>query len=234
VADALEILLERQEADIGAALLLPNATRSAAIEANRAIRSASMMPALDRYAGVVYDGLDAQGLSTAARRCARRSVLIFSGLFGVLRASEPVPVYRVPAKAVLPGIGVVGTFWRPILDVVVPDLLDRGPIIDLRSADYAAMWRHSDGAESVITVRILSPNPRGGYAVISYPSKHGKGRLAAGLLERQAHGEPVRVAEDIVETWVRIGGRDGDVAVNRGRSTVELRTYTASVVGRGR
>ncbi len=56
------------------------------------------MPALDRYAGIVYDGLFLQPLSEAARAVADREVLIFSGLFGVLRGGDPVPAYRVPGQ----------------------------------------------------------------------------------------------------------------------------------------
>ena len=52
-----------------------------------------------------------------------------------------VPDYRVPAKATLPGIGVAATFWRPVLGVTVPALLAPGLVVDLRSSDYAAMWR---------------------------------------------------------------------------------------------
>jgi cytoplasmic iron level regulating protein YaaA (DUF328/UPF0246 family) len=159
-------------------------------------------PALDRYAGVVYDGLGVPDLEPAAQRLAGREILVFSGLFGVVRGDEAIPDYRVPAKSVLPGIGIAGTFWRPVLDGALPALLGRGPIVDLRSSDYAAMWRPGrDLAERVVTVRVLSRLPSGEWGVISYNSKFAKGRLAAALVRRRAAGRPVTGVEDVAAAW---------------------------------
>lgn len=81
----------------------------------------------------------------------------------MLRGDEPVPLYRVPAKAALPGLGTAGSFWRHALLPVVPELLGSGLVVDLRSTDYASMWRpDARRAHRVVTVRVLSPAPRGG------------------------------------------------------------------------
>ena len=40
------------------------------------------MPAIERYRGVVYDGLAVDSLPDSARSAADHSVLIFSGLLG--------------------------------------------------------------------------------------------------------------------------------------------------------
>jgi cytoplasmic iron level regulating protein YaaA (DUF328/UPF0246 family) len=141
-------------------------------------------------------------------------VWVFSGLFGVVRGDEAVPLYRVPAKAVLPGVGVVGTYWRPRLDVMLPQLLrGRGPIIDLRSSDYAAMWRPRGAlAERTINVRVLSPLPGGGTGVVSYPSKLAKGQLAAALVQRAAAGDAIVDIDDVAAAWLAAGGSDADIA----------------------
>jgi len=112
VLRALDRLLDAGEADAARALLLPDSVAAEALRDNRRLRTAPTMPALDRYAGVVYDGLFLQPPSEPARAVAHRELLIFSGLFGVLRGGDPVPPYRVPAKAALPGLGVLATFWR--------------------------------------------------------------------------------------------------------------------------
>ncbi|HTZ45825.1 MAG TPA: peroxide stress protein YaaA [Jatrophihabitans sp.] len=210
VLAALAALVDRPDA--AAALLLPPSVAEAALATNRRAADAPTRPALQRYAGVVYDGLAVAGLSEAALRRARTGLLIFSGLLGVSRGGDPVPDYRVPAKAVLPGLGIAGTYWRPRLATVLPALLDRGPIVDLRSSDYAAMWKPRPGsaeADRLIGVRVLSATPAGRLAVVSYPSKLAKGRLAAALLERQAAGEPVTGADDVLTAWAKLGGRDG-------------------------
>ncbi|MGH8861270.1 MAG: peroxide stress protein YaaA, partial [Jatrophihabitantaceae bacterium] len=195
VLDALGRLLAGPRRPAVRALLLPPAAVDAALAADAAARTGGTLPALRRYAGVVYDGLASAGLDGTEHRLAARSTLIFSGLLGVVRGDEPVPDYRVPAKAVLPGIGVAGTFWRPVLDEVLPILLGRGLVIDLRSSDYVAMWRPRGAlAERVVQVRVLSPLPGGGRGVVSYPSKFAKGRLAAALVRRAAAGGAVRTA----------------------------------------
>ncbi|MDT4945583.1 MAG: uncharacterized protein QOH14_2316 [Pseudonocardiales bacterium] len=206
----LRALGELVAADAGAAaaaLLLPPGVARDALAANSGVPDAPSMPALRRYSGVVYDGLALDTLTPAAQRVAARCALIFSGLLGVVRGDEPVPAYRVPAKAVLPGIGVVGTFWRPVLDDVLPAVLGTGLVVDLRSSDYAAMWRPRGAlAERMLRVRVLSPVPRGGHGVVSYSSKLAKGRLCAALATRLASGGSVATAEDVAEAWLSAGG----------------------------
>ena len=243
VSNALaELLAAADRATIAAALALPESAVDAALDDNSRITTAPTMPALDRYSGVVYDGLGAAELSPAARRVANKAVLVFSGLFGVVRGGEPTPPYRVPAKAVLPGLGVVGTYWRRQLAPAMAELVDSGVVIDLRSADYSAMWQPrgavSDGPSGpgiqVISVRLLSPKPDGSYGVISYPSKYYKGRLAAALLERAATGDGADSADDVLQAWNDLGELDGCVRRVRGKVEVELRTRSATVVGSAR
>lgn len=199
VAAALATTVTRPDAaDI---LQLPAAGAAEELAHDAAVADAPRRPALDRYAGVVYAGLDAATLTPAARKRAGSTVLIFSGLFGVVRGDEPVPRYRVPASSSLPGLGVLSTFWKPVLTEVMPDLL-HGLVVDLRSTDYAAMWKAPAGA---LTVRVLSVRPQGPPKVISYDSKLGKGRLARALVGAAG---PVRTADDVVAAWLAAGGTD--------------------------
>jgi cytoplasmic iron level regulating protein YaaA (DUF328/UPF0246 family) len=191
------------------ALLLPGGVALDALKANAAVLDSPTMPALRRYAGVVYDGLGFGTLTAPEQRLAGRSSLVFSGLFGVVRGDETIPAYRVPAKAVLPGLGIASTFWRPLLAEVLDDRLRRGLVIDLRSTDYAAMWRPNRSmAQRVIAVRVLSPAPRGGHAVISYNSKFAKGLLARALVQRVVAGGAVTDPDDIAAAWASCGGVD--------------------------
>jgi cytoplasmic iron level regulating protein YaaA (DUF328/UPF0246 family) len=211
--DALDTLLAGPVDAAISALHQPPAALADAVAANRAVRHAPTTPALRRYTGVVYAGLDVPALDPAARRLAGRSALIFSGLWGVVRGDEPVPVYRVPANATLPGVGRVCTYWRPALDGYLPALLGGGPVIDLRSSDYAAMWRpRGELARRTITVRVLSPLPKGGHGVVSYHSKFAKGRLAAALLTRAAHGAAPRTAHDVLAAWTETTGERGELS----------------------
>lgn len=210
VLNSLARLLTTSEA--ATALLLPPSIAEQAISQNRQVINSATMPAMRRYTGVVYDGLDIDRLSAAAQTLAGRQLMIFSGLFGILRGAEPVPAYRVPAKASLPDIGIAGSFWRPRLAELLPPMLGRsGLVLDLRSTDYAAMWQaapQSGIADRLLTVRVLTAKQDGRLAVISYTSKLAKGQLAAALLERSAAGQPVRCANDIADVWAGLGGRD--------------------------
>jgi cytoplasmic iron level regulating protein YaaA (DUF328/UPF0246 family) len=206
---ALQQLVSGDPRTAAAALLLPDGVAADALAANATVLDAPTTRALHRYAGVVYDGLGFAQLSPVEQRLAGRSTQIFSGLFGLVRGDEPVPTYRVPAKAVLPGLGVASTFWRRVLTEVLDRTLRRGLIVDLRSSDYAAMWRPSrDVVGRVVAVRVLSPAPRGGHAIISYNSKFAKGRLAAALIRRQVAGSPVESADDVAAAWRDCGGVD--------------------------
>ncbi|WP_375492519.1 peroxide stress protein YaaA [uncultured Jatrophihabitans sp.] len=208
--DALaELLAHDDRAAAMQALLLPPAAADAALRANAAVRDAPTMPAIRRYAGTVYQGLAYDELTRAEQHVAVRTTLIFSGLFGVLRGDEPVPDYRVPAKAVLPGIGTAATYWRPRLAAPLAGTVRDELVVDLRSGDYAAMWRPTGRArEHVVAIRILSPVPRGGLGVVSFTSKLAKGRLAAELVRRQAAGELPRDHHDVVAAWMSCGGVD--------------------------
>jgi uncharacterized protein len=212
---ALDRLLAGPRSEAARALLLPPAVIDAALAANAAVRDSGTLPALRRYTGTVYEGLGYSALDAAEQRVAGRTVLTFSGLFGIVRGDEPVPDYRVPAKAVLPGVGIAATAWRPVLDQVLPTLLGRGLLVDLRSSDYAAMWRpRGEFADRTVRVRVLSPLPSGGHGVVSYPSKFAKGRLAAALVRRLAAGAQVRTAEDVAAVWLAVGGTRAEVATS--------------------
>jgi len=226
VAAALAELVAGSPARAADALRLPPGVAADALAKNAALADSRTTPALRRYAGIVYDGLDASGMDDATRRHAGRRILVFSGLLGVVRGDEKVPDYRVPAKATLPGVGVAGTFWRPLLDDVLPTLVGRGLVVDLRSGDYAAMWRPAKAdADRVVTVRVLSPVPRGGTAVISHTSKLMKGRLAAALLRAAAAGSVAGGAQDVAQAWLRLGGLRAEAGAG-GRLDLHTRTPT--------
>jgi uncharacterized protein len=222
VLTALAELVAGDPDDAAAALRLPAGVAAEAIEANRAVCESPTTTALQRYAGVVYDGLSFATLTPAQQRLAKRSTLIFSGLFGVVRGDEYVPRYRVPAKAQLPGVGVAGTFWRPLLEEIMPALLGESLVVDLRSSDYAAMWRADPRlAGRVVAARVLSATPRG-YSVVSYNSKYGKGKLTRALIERADSGLPLEEPDDVIAAWVSAGGRDGRVDADRAGITLLL------------
>jgi uncharacterized protein len=188
------------------ALKLPPGSAAGDLAANIAALTAPTMPALDRFSGVLFAALDMPSLTARQRERAVRSVLVFSGAFGALAGGEPVPVHRVPASATVPRLGGLTTYWKKALaPVMAPLVEDAGLVIDLRSSDYAAMWRPTPAqARQVLTVRVLEE--RGGsLRAVSWSAKHGKGLLVRELLHSHTSRTPVRSLAQVVAAAERIG-----------------------------
>jgi cytoplasmic iron level regulating protein YaaA (DUF328/UPF0246 family) len=183
VLSEVAALCRRDPELAGRSLKLPPGELAEATRRNSLLLTSPTMPALSRYAGVVYQGLAAATLSPAARRVADESVLVFSGGLGVVAATELIPWYRVPASAQLPGSGTVASMWRPVLAAHLPLLIGSNLLIDLRSSDYAALWKPPAGS---VVVRILQRRSTGGELVVSFHSKLLKGRLARAIVQAVA------------------------------------------------
>jgi cytoplasmic iron level regulating protein YaaA (DUF328/UPF0246 family) len=108
-------------------------------------------------------------------------VLVFSGLWGVLKLTDRVPPYKCPIGSTLPGVGGLTAFWRPALAGV---LEPRGLVLDLRSGAYAAMWQPPGGR--AVAVRVLQERD-GRRSVVSHFNKATKGRMVRDLLSAAAN-----------------------------------------------
>src|SRR6201991_1059266 len=118
-----------------------SASQHAEIERNAVLRSAATLPAISRYTGVLYDALDIGSLRGAPAARARARLAIGSALFGLLRADDPVPAYRLSATSKLPGRPTLAARWRPLLEPALADLAADELVVDLRSGSYAALGR---------------------------------------------------------------------------------------------
>ena len=188
--------------------------QDAEVARNGALWSAPTRPALRRYTGVLYDALDAGSLRTAAAARAAERLVVNSALFGLLRAGDPVPAYRLSAGSELPGRGTLAAFWRPALEPVLAEL--PGLVVDLRSGSYAALGR----VPGAVGVRVLTERPDGSRSVVSHHNKATKGRVARLLAGGRA--EPTDVA-GLLRVLRRAGLR-----VERGPSPDQLDLVLAS------
>jgi len=147
------------------------------VERNAAIARSPVMAALDRYTGVLYDALDAVSLSPDARVLAAGTVVIHSALFGLLRADDPIPAYRMSHDSRLPGLRLKA-HWS---DAVASQLADHpGLILDLRSEAYVALGPVPAAA---YFLRVVSPGPDGVKRALNHFNKKGKGIFVRTLLE---------------------------------------------------
>ncbi len=108
---------------------------------NATLLKSPTMPAIHRYTGVLYDALDVESLTGAAASRATARLAIGSALFGLLRADDLIPAYRLSAGSKLPGRPGLATRWRPALEPVLADLAHRELVVDLRSGAYVGLGR---------------------------------------------------------------------------------------------
>jgi cytoplasmic iron level regulating protein YaaA (DUF328/UPF0246 family) len=202
---------------------LPPSTAADDLAVNVTALTSGTMPAIERFRGVVFDGLGYVTMGTAERRVANRTVLISSGAFGLLTAGEPIPDHRVPMAATVPGIGGLTPYWRRHLEASIPSMVaSRHLVVDLRSVDYlgappiaASVRRH------VLAVRVLTERAAG-RAVVSYSSKLTKGRLARALVAAEAAGHKVRKPSDVATIAAAEGFRVEPGNAVSGQPTLDL------------
>jgi cytoplasmic iron level regulating protein YaaA (DUF328/UPF0246 family) len=171
-ADAL-VALSRSADRVGAARLLgvPR-TRIDDLDANAILHEAPVLPALDRYSGVLYDALDAATLPPVARRHLGRTAAVHSAVFGPVGALDRIPDYRMSASSRLPGIRLKGV-WAPAVTAALGEL--GGPIIDLRSESYVALGPVE--GRGYAYVRVVAEGPDGARRALNHFNKHAKGTL---------------------------------------------------------
>lgn len=154
-------------------------TQAGEAERNRRIRRSPVLPAIDRYDGVLYDALDAGSLSDEARSFAHERLSIASALFGLVRALDPIPAYRLSADSRLPGLAL-RRHWAPAVSSALGAV--PGLVLDLRSEAYAALGPVPGRAGETVFLRVVSEEG-GRRRALNHFNKAGKGRFARALLE---------------------------------------------------
>jgi uncharacterized protein len=156
--------------------------QDAEIARNAALWTSPTAPAVTRYTGVLYDALDVGSLRGAAAGRARERLAVGSALFGLVRAGDPIPAYRLSAGSALPSGGTLAARWRPALEPVLAAVAAEQLVVDLRSGSYAALAR----VPGAVTVNVLAERPDGSRSVVSHHNKSHKGTLARLLVTSRA------------------------------------------------
>ena len=168
------------------------------IDRNRALTGSPLLPAIDRYTGVVYDALDAETLDPAARAFAHEHLVIGSALFGLLRASDGIPAYRLSHDSRLPGLSL-RALWR---EGVSAELERRdGLILDLRSEAYAALGPAPRRVGSYY-LRVLTEGVDGPRIALSHFNKKAKGEFTRAVVDAAIDHDSV---DSLVEWATQVG-----------------------------
>ena len=147
------------------------------IDRNRAITTSPTMPAIERFTGVLFDGLDVGSLPGPARAWIGDHVVIHSALFGLVGANDPIPAYRLSHDSKLPELPL-RKHWAADVSRVLGE--EPGLILDLRSESYANLGPLPEG-ENRRFLRVVTQGADGRKRALNHFNKKGKGEFLRGL-----------------------------------------------------
>ena len=162
------------------------------VQRNREVLSSPVMPALKRYTGVLFDYLDAASLSGEATQWVLNSVAIGSALFGLIRASDPIPAYRLSHDSKVSG-GPLAHQWAEVATQVWSEV--PGFVLDLRSEGYRKLAPVPEGRG--VFVVLVKDGPVGSRKALGHANKPVKGALVRELARSGASLDSV----DDVVSW---------------------------------
>jgi len=148
-------------------------------QANRQLIGAPVLPASERFTGVVWDHLDLSSLRPAERERANDAVIVVSALCGLVALDDPVPDHRLKLSVSVGALGRVASFWRPALSASLNQHLERRLVIDLLPGEHAAAWSPDPSRYDLRRVRLVDRDGRSA----GHFAKAAKGRLARALIQ---------------------------------------------------
>jgi cytoplasmic iron level regulating protein YaaA (DUF328/UPF0246 family) len=96
--------------DVGALYGLKDKALKQALMVNQTLLSSPTLPAIERYSGVVYEGIDYPSLSKEAKNFFNDHVRIISAMFGLLAPLDLIPDYKLKIEKL-----DLAKFWRSII-----------------------------------------------------------------------------------------------------------------------
>ena len=159
---------------------------------------APTLPALARYTGVVWRALDPPSLDPVARRRLGARVLVPSGLWGLLAATDPVPAYRLKMGAGVPPLGTLSAWWRPRITPLVDARAAGGWVIDLLPAEHAAAIDATALTRCrLLRVALVEDDGAAGRRAAGHAGKHLKGLLVRAVIAADARTPRAVAALDV-------------------------------------
>lgn len=149
--------------------------------------------------------------SQGLQRQLEELTLVFSALFGPVRLTDLITPHRLSGSVKLPGQGSVASIWSKALKELLTQQLSGHVVVDLRSAEYGAMYRPARGGECLtLNIAVAKVNPATGKrSVVSHWAKHTRGLLAGALLEAVAGAQLSGSEGDVDEILQVAAGLEG-------------------------
>lgn len=149
------------------------------IHINLELSRPKVMPAIDRYTGVLYDALKEGGLTARERQRAKK-FFIQSSLFGLICALDEIPNYRLSSNSKLPGLSLK-SLWNSAHNSVWKALIGE-EVIDLRSKQYVALAPVPKSINSYF-VEVVSEDSKGKRTSLNHFNKQAKGQFLRAVLK---------------------------------------------------
>jgi cytoplasmic iron level regulating protein YaaA (DUF328/UPF0246 family) len=193
----LEILCRDDPAE--AARTLKLGPKSLEELTNNRFTDAPVMPAIDRYTGVLYSATGVADWTLSQRSWAATHVFIHSALFGIISSDDSIPAYRLSHDTRLSGLPLKD-FWLDSLGSAITEMAAGDWVLDARSVGYRDLAPIPPGTPSLY-LDVVSAH--GGKALNHFNKIH-KGELVAALVrDMPADGGP-----DKFMMWCSEAGMD--------------------------
>jgi cytoplasmic iron level regulating protein YaaA (DUF328/UPF0246 family) len=155
-------------------------------------------PCLFAFKGDVYEGLDAESLTTAEVVVAQQQLRILSGFYGVLRPFDTIQPYRLEmgTKLVTPRGKNLYNFWGNILaETLYAMLMEQGKrrTVNLASEEYFRAIRSHKFSGRIITP-VFKEKQGSQLRIIGIFAKRARGLMARYILQNQP-----QTSEDLQE-----------------------------------
>jgi cytoplasmic iron level regulating protein YaaA (DUF328/UPF0246 family) len=184
------------------------------VDRNKAVKTSPTMPAIDRYTGVLYDGLAASNLPQEAREFLANNVMIQSAMLGPVGALEPIPAYRLSFDSKLPGLaaGTLKKAWAEAGAKALAKKLKAEPqlVLDLRSEGYSALAPLTP-APNTVYLRVVTKGENGQLRALNHFNKKGKGEFVRALAKNAAVTSTITTVDELI-AW----GKTKNLMLERG------------------
>lgn len=129
------------------------------------------MKAIKRYTGVAFDALEYSSLNQQGQNYCDENIILFSNLFGPLRADDLIPDYKYKQGAELPTLNVIKEYKEVIKEPLDSYLGEE--VVDLRAGFYDKFYKPS---ANTITYKFLKDGK-----VVSHWAKFYRGNIVKQL-----------------------------------------------------
>ena len=146
--------------------------------ANNQFVDAPLMPAIERYTGVLYSATGVADWTAEQRAWAAQNVFIHSSLFGIVSSADDIPVYRLSHDSKIRGIPLKD-YWLGQVTEAIREMAAGDWILDCRSEGYRTLAPIPADVPSLY-LDVVSAN--GGKALNHFNKIH-KGELVCKLVE---------------------------------------------------